>query len=354
MNTTQLSHSQRSRGQALLEFALVLPILLLIIFVIIEFARLFQAWLVIENVARMAGRYAVTGQYGDGNCPVNDLGVPDCTTEDDEDLARTASIRQVGYTSAAGIMNDKTRAVPRNNRTFYRVVICGDGAPDTNDDGSPDIGWDEQGQVTGAGYPQCVNFVTRTEAEFPGAPGRRVLIYVEFDHPLITPLRAIADWLPLTARREMVVEKFRAVRLAGVPPTVSVPSPTPSDTPTPSATPSPSATSTPTYTPTPSMTPTPSRTPTRTVSPTPSRTPTRTLTPSRTPTRTATRTPRPTRTPTATCRPGQCTATPTRTRTPTRTLTRTPTRTRTPGPTSTRTPTRTSPPVTPPTICYDC
>ena len=38
---------RRSRGQALLEFALVLPLLLLIFFIIIEFALLFEAWLVV-------------------------------------------------------------------------------------------------------------------------------------------------------------------------------------------------------------------------------------------------------------------------------------------------------------------
>ena len=51
------------RGQTLVEFALTLPILLMLIWAIIEFGRIFQAWVTIQNAARTAARYAVTGQY---------------------------------------------------------------------------------------------------------------------------------------------------------------------------------------------------------------------------------------------------------------------------------------------------
>ena len=55
---------QRSRrGQTLAEFALTLPILLLLLFGVIEFARIFQAWITLQNAARSAARYAVTGQW---------------------------------------------------------------------------------------------------------------------------------------------------------------------------------------------------------------------------------------------------------------------------------------------------
>jgi cysteine-rich repeat protein len=51
----------RRRGQTLVEFALTLPILLLLLFGIIEFARIFQAWVTLQNAARTAARYAITG-----------------------------------------------------------------------------------------------------------------------------------------------------------------------------------------------------------------------------------------------------------------------------------------------------
>ncbi len=58
----------RHRGQALLEFALALPVLLVLLFAIIEFGRLMQAWMAIQNAARFGVRYAVTGEYDELYC----------------------------------------------------------------------------------------------------------------------------------------------------------------------------------------------------------------------------------------------------------------------------------------------
>jgi hypothetical protein len=55
-------------AQGMVEFALVLPLLLILIFGIIEFGRIFQAWLSVQNSARFAIRYAVTGQYNTDYC----------------------------------------------------------------------------------------------------------------------------------------------------------------------------------------------------------------------------------------------------------------------------------------------
>ena len=53
------------RGQTLVEFALTLPILLLLMFGVIEFARIFQAWVTLQNAARTATRFASTGQISE-------------------------------------------------------------------------------------------------------------------------------------------------------------------------------------------------------------------------------------------------------------------------------------------------
>jgi hypothetical protein len=62
--------TMRRRGQTLAEFALTLPILLLLIFGIIEFGRIFQAWVTLQNSARAAARYATTGQYDEARYPL--------------------------------------------------------------------------------------------------------------------------------------------------------------------------------------------------------------------------------------------------------------------------------------------
>lgn len=63
----------RRKGQALAEFAITLPILLLLLFGIIEFGRLFQAWVTLQNAARTAARYASTGQYFEDRYDINEI-----------------------------------------------------------------------------------------------------------------------------------------------------------------------------------------------------------------------------------------------------------------------------------------
>jgi hypothetical protein len=58
----------RSPGQAMVEFALVLPLLVALLFVVIEFGRLLQAWLTVQNAARWGLRFAVTGSYKESYC----------------------------------------------------------------------------------------------------------------------------------------------------------------------------------------------------------------------------------------------------------------------------------------------
>ena len=60
---------KRSTGQSIVEFALIAPLLLLLIFGIIDMARLIQAQVTVSNSARAGVRYAITGQReqnGDG------------------------------------------------------------------------------------------------------------------------------------------------------------------------------------------------------------------------------------------------------------------------------------------------
>jgi hypothetical protein len=62
-STAEMRRIRRRRGQTTAEFAITLPILLLLLFGVIEFGRIFQAWVTLQNAARTAARYASTGQY---------------------------------------------------------------------------------------------------------------------------------------------------------------------------------------------------------------------------------------------------------------------------------------------------
>jgi hypothetical protein len=54
--------SRGERGQALVEFALVGIIFFMMVFGIIDMARLFQSWVTVQHAAREGARYAITGQ----------------------------------------------------------------------------------------------------------------------------------------------------------------------------------------------------------------------------------------------------------------------------------------------------
>ena len=52
--------TSRKRGQSLVEFALILPILLTMVGAAIDIARLYQGWITLEGAARDAAEYAAT------------------------------------------------------------------------------------------------------------------------------------------------------------------------------------------------------------------------------------------------------------------------------------------------------
>jgi hypothetical protein len=134
----------RTRGQALVEFALILPVLLMILMVLIEAARVFSAWLIVENVAREAARYAVTGQFTPAYC------LPDpsyCNSGDPNysdaafDTARERTIQDIARGASGGILVDFDNPT-RNSRSFYDLVIC-----------SSRIGFNYSHST---GYPACI------------------------------------------------------------------------------------------------------------------------------------------------------------------------------------------------------
>jgi hypothetical protein len=88
------------RGQTLVEFALTLPILLLLLFGVIEFGRIFQAWVTLQNAARAAARYAVTGRY--------DQTIFNTTLQYEQDKGDTTSIIN-DWTPANGVNTDGIR-----------------------------------------------------------------------------------------------------------------------------------------------------------------------------------------------------------------------------------------------------
>ncbi|HEY6075098.1 MAG TPA: TadE/TadG family type IV pilus assembly protein [Anaerolineales bacterium] len=253
---------KRRSGQALLEFALALPILLMVIFAIIDFALLFQAWLSVENMARQTVRYAVTGEYNTADCVDGpDAGSDPCFGDGkdaEQDVARLVSIHRFADNWSVGLF----RANPNPAQTaagFFKLTVCS-----TRDaDGNLVPDYTVVLPAMGPHYASCLLGATSTEDA--GGPGDHVYVMVDFNHPYITPfIHAVWPWVHLASYRDGIVESFRVARVIAVQPQLNVPtSIPPTDTPQPTntGTPSPPPTATASNTPLPSPTPTSSRTP---------------------------------------------------------------------------------------------
>ena len=129
-----LGRRKRFRGQGLVEFALILPVMLVVIFVIIELARVLHAWLAVENGARFGVRYAVTGEFDEAYCLI--YGNPDgkCWGQGEEDGARVPSIKDTARAGSVAILRDET-LLPGQPR-FYKVTICSNKSKPESSQGS--------------------------------------------------------------------------------------------------------------------------------------------------------------------------------------------------------------------------
>ena len=92
--------SQRERGQALVEFAMVVPIFLILVFGIVDFGMGLRAWISITNSAREGARYGAVGAACDAIearvvdtsadlLTVNDVTVANCQGDPGTDVGVT-------------------------------------------------------------------------------------------------------------------------------------------------------------------------------------------------------------------------------------------------------------------------
>lgn len=191
------------KAQSMVEFAIALPILLLLICGIIEFARIFHAWLVVTNSARFGVRYAVTGEFDSAFCTpgidANGNGLV-CGDEPnagarhiEEDRARLPSIYAVSRGVAVGLMIDDS--VVKGQKGYFKITVCSS----------------RPGFVY---HPPPGDFCAPQDD--PGNPEEgptRVLVAVTYEHPLILPfISNIQPSVTLHAERTGILEQFRVAR----------------------------------------------------------------------------------------------------------------------------------------------
>ncbi len=241
----RLKLKRPSSGQALVEFALIITVLLMIIFLIIEVARVLWAWNQVQNAAREGARYAITGQIMPGDCAVANLpkftdtitdtaegyGVYNLCVEDTDEeyssLLRVASIVSVTHQALTGLPLNETSGRQEDDN-YYLIKIWG------------------------------VDSDRVIQEDFAGAPLEPVWVRVTYQVPIITPFfRPFAKTIPVFGQVLLNNENFGQL---GGSSQGNAKKPQSWDLPDPAVTPSPTATLPPDVTP-PTETPLPTSTP---------------------------------------------------------------------------------------------
>ncbi len=117
------------RGSTMVEFALVAPVLILLVMGIMEFGRLFQVWLVVTHAAREGGRYAAVGKSSSevrtqviAASPSLDTGLLSITTQNAQGPSGTSVTVQVSYpvTMVTPLIGD---LLPQNPYAVQSTVV---------------------------------------------------------------------------------------------------------------------------------------------------------------------------------------------------------------------------------------
>ncbi|HOC21491.1 MAG TPA: TadE/TadG family type IV pilus assembly protein [Anaerolineae bacterium] len=284
-------------GQGLVEFALILPLLLLILLGIFEFGRVLFIYSNLFNAAREGARYGVTSPRNYGGIsaraqefialvPTDEVDIwvwydsgPDTgtTTDPAEVVAGISRVNvQVQYDVEAltPLFDPFIGPLVLENtasRTIQNVGLVIDPPPTVpppGDDGGGDGDGDgetptEEISLNPTCGPEGDQTITITGANWEN--DSRVNVY--FDSTKVLNNTAIDPSFTLTIEVNNVTAGAHTVTVEGRSSDVQVfadfnvpcvaPSPTPTETPTPTATPTPGPSPTPTYTPVPTATPVP-------------------------------------------------------------------------------------------------
>jgi hypothetical protein len=204
---------RKRKGQGLVEFALVLPILLLILLGIIEAALVIQGHLAVQHAAREAARFAITYQPEQGACMdldkdghINGIGssdpddvapYPNCPSNSPESDAdyyarRIVLIKRVARERAAGLrvnlnyLGDTQQRFDdyKGEPGFFGVLVWGYPSFQTDCNANPAL---------------CL--------DHPGIEGLPVRILVRHNVEILDPLyRVIAKYVTVQAEAQMINE----------------------------------------------------------------------------------------------------------------------------------------------------
>jgi Flp pilus assembly protein TadG len=168
--------SVKERGQALVEFSLVVVVFLLFVFGILDMARLFESWTNVQHAAREGARFGVTG-------------LDDCTFGTTVTNNRPLCVEKAVKNATTGMLNGGLNgtgvAIACQSWTYASAY------------------------ATGSGSGTC-QFTTAGTAGYMGRQCDAEEIKVTYTHRFITPLLQFAapSGIPLVGRQRMINEPF--------------------------------------------------------------------------------------------------------------------------------------------------
>ncbi|MCB0118432.1 MAG: pilus assembly protein, partial [Anaerolineales bacterium] len=178
MKEQKIHKTQRPKNaQAMVEFMLVIPILLLVLVGLIEFGRLFYAWLIVENSTRFGIRYASAGTYNVDYC-ASDTPCSGDNREAEITDARLPSIEDETRRLIVGLAYDESLAQTANQ--YLNVTVCA--GPEPNGNTADAVGLyivrPQMGSLTK--YAECTS-----GTESAGNPGEMVIVAVDYNFTFI-------------------------------------------------------------------------------------------------------------------------------------------------------------------------
>lgn len=108
------------KGQSLVEFALVLPLLILLLFGIVDFGRIFHAYLTIDHAGREAAREASIGK---GNADVIDTAEEKAVGIDLTEVTVSPEARSSGNDVTVTITYEITFLTPLIGSIFGPITL---------------------------------------------------------------------------------------------------------------------------------------------------------------------------------------------------------------------------------------
>ncbi len=194
-------------GQALVEFALIIIVLLMLLTMVIELGRIVWAWTSVQSAARNGARYAITGKSEPGICDDQPVGC----------LARTESVEEEALRYLTGWRIEEDVAFQEDYYTNVEVF----------------------------GFNSSLSPGEQMQLGFAGEPGQPMVVRVTYNVPIITPLLSqIVENVPVFGQVTLTNELFgqtggRTEGAALPPPLPALPKIGPTDTPTATFTPTP-------------------------------------------------------------------------------------------------------------------